>query len=202
VAEETGNLAAASTAGEHGEVPQAGEHAIASTAADGGHGATHAEPTALGLDATAWVALSMLVLIGIMLWKKVPAAIAASLDRKIAGIREQLEQAARLRAEAEALRSEYQTKLAAVGAEADALLQRARHDADLIVQQAKTDSAALVERRRRMAEEKIAAAERAAVAEVRAKAADAATAAAASLIAEGHDAAADKPLVDRTIATL
>jgi len=53
-----------------------------------------------------------------------------------------------------------------------------------------------------MAEDKIAAAERAAVAEVRAKAADAATRAAASIIAETHGAGADKPLVDKAIAGL
>jgi F-type H+-transporting ATPase subunit b len=53
-----------------------------------------------------------------------------------------------------------------------------------------------------MAEDKIAAAERAAIAEVRARAADAAANAAAKLIAQGHDAKADKALVDRTISTL
>ena len=50
-----------------------------------------------------------------------------------------------------------------------------------------------------LAEDKIAAAERTAIAEVRAKAANAATAAAAALIAERHDAAADQLLVDKAI---
>ena len=53
-----------------------------------------------------------------------------------------------------------------------------------------------------MAEDKIAAAERSAIAEVRAKAAAAAAAAAAQLIAERHDAGADKALIDRTISGL
>jgi hypothetical protein len=79
------NLQAQSTKGEGGEMPHGGEHAIASTAADGGHGeAPHVDPTALGLNATAWVALAMLVVIGLMLWKKVPAAIGRALDKKIA----------------------------------------------------------------------------------------------------------------------
>ena len=162
----------------------------------------HPEPTALGLDATAWVALAMLAVIAIMLWKKVPAAIGKALDRKIAGIREQLDEAAKLRAEAEALKAEYEAKAAAAGAEAATMLERARHEADAIVQQARTDSAALVERRARMAEDKIAAAERSAIQEVRAKAATAAAAAAAKLIADQHDAAADKAMVDQTIAGL
>jgi F-type H+-transporting ATPase subunit b len=197
------SIQAQSTKGEQGVMPEAGEHAVASTAADGGHGeAPHIDPTALGLNATAWVALAMLVVIGIMLWKKVPAAIGRGLDKKIAGIREQLDEAAKLRAEAEALRAEYEAKTAAAGAEAQAMVDRARHEADAIVQQAKLDAASLVERRTRMAEDKIAAAERSAIAEVRAKAANAAAAAAATLIAQQHDAEADRAMVDQTIAGL
>ena len=196
------NLAAASTAGEHGVMPETGEHAVASTAAEG-HGAVpHAEPKALGMDATAWVSLAMLIVLGIMLWKKVPGAIGKALDKKIAGIREQLDEAAKLRAEAEALKAEYEARAAQAGAEAQTMLDRARHEADGIVQQAKADSAALIERRARMAEDKIAAAERAAIADIRTKAATAATAAAAKLIADQHDAAADKAMVDDTIAGL
>ena len=196
------NLQAQSTKGDS-ELPQGGADAIASTAADGGHGeAPHADPTALGLIATAWVALAMLVVIAILLWKKVPAAVGRALDRKIAGISEQLEEAARLRAEAEALRGEYDAKLAAAGSEAQTMIERARHEADGIVQQAERDSAAMVERRARMAEDKIAAAERAALAEVRAKVASAAAAAAEALIRERHGQEADRAMVDRTIAGL
>jgi F-type H+-transporting ATPase subunit b len=196
------NLQASSTKGEGGVMPEAGEHASSSAAADGAHGTPHSDPTALGLDATAWVALAMLVVIGLMLWKKVPAAIAAALDKKIAGIREQLDEAGRLRAEAEALKAEYEARAASAGAEAQTMLDRARHEADGIVAQAKLDADALVERRARMAEDKIGAAERTALAEVRAKAATAAAAAAAQLIAESHDAAADRAMIDRAITGL
>lgn len=177
-------------------------HQNVGTTFPAGHEAPHLEPKALGLDATAWVALAMLVVIGLMLWKKVPAVIAGALDKKIAGIRAQLDEARTLRAEAEALKAEYEAKAAAAGAEAEAVRTQARHEADAILSKARTDADALVERRARMAEDKIGAAERAAVAEVRAKAARAAAAAAAMLIGESHDASADRALVDRTIATL
>ena len=167
--------------------------------AGGGHGP---EPTALGLDATAWVSLAMLVVFAIFLWKKVPAAIGAALDKKIATIRAQLAEAEQLRKEAEALRSEYEAKSAAADAEAATMLERARHEADTIVAQARTDSEALIERRTRMAEDKIAAAERHAVEEVRARAARAAAAAAATLISQDLNADTDRALVDRTIAGL
>lgn len=195
------NLALASTKGEQGVMPEAGgSHGTAGTGADGSP--AYAEPAALGLNATAWVALAMAVVIAIMIWKKVPAAIGRALDRKIESIREQLDEAKRLRAEAEALRSEYEAKQAGAAAEAAALLEGARREAETIRIQAEADAAALIERRTAMAENKIAAAERAALASVRAKAVDAATAAAERLIRDRHDAGADRAMIDETIAGL
>ena len=158
------------------------------------------DPKALGFDATMLVSLAMLVVLVVMLWKKVPAAIGKSLDGKIAAIREQLDEAAALRAEAEALKGEYEAKAKAADAEAAAMVERARHEADAIRAKAETDAQALVERRTRMAEDKIAAEERAAVQQLRATAADAAAKAAARIIAEQHDAGADKALIDQAIA--
>lgn len=160
------------------------------------------EPTAFYLDANAWVALAMIVVLAIMIWKKVPGIIAAAMDKRIAEIRGEIDEAAKLRAEAEALKAEYEAKTANADQEAAALLQRARDEAGEIVEQAEKDADALVERRQRLAEDKIAAAERSAIAEVRAKAATAATAAAARLIEQKHDAAADRALIDSTISGL
>ncbi len=164
--------------------------------------AEHAEATALGIDAGGWVAMAMLVVIAIALWAKVPSIVAAMLDKKIAGIREQLDTATKLRAEAEALKAEYEAKAKAADTDIAAIREAAHRDAADIVAQAKVDAEALVERRGRMAEDRIAAAERAAIAEVRAKVATAATAAAAALIAERNDAKADTALVDAAISKL
>jgi len=164
-------------------------------------GVEHAiDPSALGFDATMLVSLSMLVVLVVMLWKKVPAAIGKSLDGKIAAIRQQLDEAAALRVEAEALKGEYEAKAKAADAEAAAMVERARHEADAIRAKAETDAQALVERRTRMAQDKIAAEERAAVQQLRATAANAASRAAARIIAEQHDASADKALIDQAIA--
>jgi F-type H+-transporting ATPase subunit b len=160
------------------------------------------EPKAFGLDAPAYVALAMVAVILIFLWKKVPSAIGKALDGKIETIRAQLGEAAQLRAEAEALKEEYRAKAEAADAERATILERARHEAEAIVDQAKSDTRALIERRARMAEDRIAAAERHAIEEVRARAASAAAAAAARLVAEEVDAAADKALVDRAIEEL
>ena len=82
------------------------------------------------------------------------------------------------------------------------MVERAKHEAEAIVAKAAEDAEALVERRKAMAEAKIAAEERAAIDELRATTAQVATAAAAKLIAERADAGADKKLVDQAIASL
>ena len=161
--------------------------------------AHEAEPTFLGLDPGGWVALAMLAVFAILLIKKVPAAIGRSLDSKIELIRNQLTEAESLRKEAEALKAEYEAKAKSVDKDRKALLERARHEAEEIVAKAKTDAELLIERRGRMAEDKIAAEERAAVDQVRAAAADAAARAARRLIAERHDATADEQLVNQAI---
>src|SRR5919112_6305595 len=147
----------------------------------------HAEASFYGITAPMFISAAMLVVIGIMLWKKVHYAIAGALDSKIALIRDQLAEAEALRKEAEALKAEYEKKAKSVDKDRKALMERAQHEADEIVAKAKRDAEALIERRTRMAEDKIAAEERAAVDQLRAAAADAATKAAKRLIGEGHD---------------
>ncbi len=173
---------------------------IATTEAHGGE--VHAKPKALGMDATMWVALAMILVIALAIWKKVPAMIGAALDKQIAGIKDQLDQATALRAEAEAIKAEYEAKAKQAAADAEAMKAHAEDEAKAIVAKAKDDATALIARRSKAAEEKIAAAERAAIADVRAKAASVAAAAAANLIAAHHDGKADASLVDETIAKL
>jgi F-type H+-transporting ATPase subunit b len=174
----------------------------AATEAHGGPQAHEAGPTLLGLNGGALVSLAMLVFLGILLWKKVPALIGKSLDGKIAGIRAQLDEAAKLRAEAEALKAEYQAKIAAVAKDADAMRAAAEEEAADLIKAAQAEAEALVARRQKMAEDKIGSAERTAIADVRRRAATAATAAAATLIGQVHDAKADKNLIDETIGKL
>ncbi len=153
-------------------------------------------------DATLWVSVAMAIFIGILVWKKVPAMIAAGLDGKIAAIRAQLAEAETLRKEAEALKAEYAAKIAGAEAEAADMRARAEAEAATLVDKAKADATALIARRKKMAEDRIGAAEAAALAEVRGAAARAATEAAAALITAKHDAAADKAQVDKAIKAL
>jgi F-type H+-transporting ATPase subunit b len=165
--------------------------------------AEHAQPAAFGfVTAPVVVALCITLVILFLVWKKVPAAIGRSLDKKIEAIREQLNEAESIRKDAEALKAEYEAKAVAADKEAAAMVERAKHEAEAIVAKAAEDAEALVERRKAMAEAKIAAEERAAIDELRATTARVATAAAAKLIAEQGDAGADKKQVDQAIASL
>ena len=180
-------------------MPETGGHALTTETAEPG-AEHHADPSVLGLNGTVWVSIAMIVFLAIVIWKGGVKAITAGLDRQIADIRKQLDDAKALRAEAEALRDEYARKIADAEKDAAEMARHAEGEAEAIVAQAKVDAAELVGRRARMAEDKIAAAERAALQEVRARTAQAAAAAAATLIAQRHSADADRALVDRAIA--
>lgn len=178
------------------------ESSTVKTVAQTGVAELHHEPSVFGITAPGFVALSMLVVIGLMIWKKVPKMIAGALDSRIATIRNQLDEASQLRAEAEAQLAEAKARNAASAGDAAAIVAHAQAEAAAMLAKAEADLADLVARRQTMAEDKIAAAERGAIAEVRALAAEAATRAAATILAERHGVDADKALVDCTIAGL
>ena len=186
----------AAAAGQHQNVINA------ETLAEGEAVLHHPEPSAFGIAPGGWVALAILVLIGVAIWKKAPAMIAGGLDKSIAEIKAQLEEARALRAEAEALRQEYASKIANAEKDAAAMIEHARHEAEAIVAKAEKDTTDLITRREKMVEDKRAATERAAVTDLRAKAASAAAAAAQDLIKTNHSADADKILVDQAIGSI
>src|SRR5579884_2572737 len=82
-----------------------------------------AEPTALSLNPGGWVAIAVIVVFVILIWKKVPGAVGRALDSKIALIRDQLAEAEALRKEAEALKAEYETKAKSVDKDRQALME-------------------------------------------------------------------------------
>lgn len=168
------------------------------TAVEAG-GEPYVENAVFGITATAWVSISMLILIGIVIWKKVPAMIAGTLDKQIAEIRSHLDEAKALREEAEKIRSEYESKLACAVSEADDMKQRAEQEAELIIADAKDEATALIARRKKLAEQKIEAAERSAIADIQAHVADTAVAASRVLVEKQHDADKDASLVNDTI---
>jgi F-type H+-transporting ATPase subunit b len=153
------------------------------------------------LNPVFWVAVSFVIfvlLLGRTLWNKATEA----LDARAAKIRADLDEAARLRAEAEAMRRQAEADRKAALSEAGTLIARARTEAERLAAATAAEAEAAAHRRERMAMDRIHAAEASALAEVRQAAATVATAAAREVIAQNLDADADAKLIDAAVADL
>ena len=165
--------------------------------------AGHAEPTLLGLGAEAWVYVSLTIFFVLAIFvMKAPRRILDALDAQIARKRADLDEAARIRLEAQALLEEAKAQQARSAADAEAMLASARAEATHVLAQAEADTAALIARRSAMAETKIAAAERAAVESLRREIATVAAQAAERLLAETHSESDDRKLADEIISAI
>ncbi len=149
-------------------------------------------------DPEFWVLVSFViffVLFGARLWR----VIAGLLDGRADAIRTELAEATRLREEAEAMLADAQRARTEAMAEAGEVLARSQAEAARLTKAAMAEAEAAGKRRERLALERIAAAEKAAITDVRHIAADIATQAAEQVIAQGAQSDA---LVDRAIADL
>src|SRR5258708_8997867 len=126
-------------------------------------------------DPEFWVGIGTLIFLGIVIWKRVPQLVASSLDARAAAIAKELEEARRLRAEAEALLAEYQAKRAGADQETSSIIAEAKAEAERFGAEARAAITAQIARRGKQAEEKLAQAEAQAVAGVRPISAVAAT---------------------------
>jgi F-type H+-transporting ATPase subunit b len=152
-------------------------------------------------DPTFWVAIAFFVFAGLMIWKA-RQPVLKGLDARAERIKAELDEAQRLREEAQKMLAEYKRKQRDVAKEAEDLLANARHEADLLRRQAAADLEQTLARREKAALEKIAQAETQAVLDVRAKAVDIAIAATAKLLSENVDATRDQALLDDAIKNL
>ncbi len=114
----------------------------------------------------------MIMFFGLLIYMKVPKAILGGLDSKIDRIQKELDEAKRLREEAQALLAEYERKRKAAQSEADDIIAAAKEDAKRMSAEAQIALEELIIRRTKSVEEKIAQAQAHAVSEVRARSAD------------------------------
>ena len=152
--------------------------------------------------ATVWVFLALLVFIGILLYMKVPGMAVAALDKRAAKIKADLEQARKLREEAEALLREYQRKRGEAEKEAAGIVEQAKREAEALGTEARARIEDYVARRTKAVESRIAQAEAQAVAEVRSRAIDVATTAASRILADEAQGQKGDELIDRSIDAL
>lgn len=129
-----------------------------------------------------WVAVSFLLFLAILFYFRVPKVIIRTLDNRAATIAHELEEARKLREEAEAVLADYQRRAKSAEAEAAEIIAQAEREAEAYGRETRAAFDEMLTRRMKMAEDKIARAEAKAVEDIRFQAADLAIAAAERLI--------------------
>lgn len=162
--------------------------------------AQHAEP--FYADPTFWVAVSFVLFVALAVYYKLPGMLAKQLDARAERIRGELDEAKRLREDAQALYAEYQRKAEEAMREADRIVEHAREEAQRVADKARADMEAMLQRRREQAEMKIGQAEQQAFDEVRARAVDIAVAAAADVLKEEMKGKRGAAVIDNAIGDL
>ena len=152
-------------------------------------------------DGEFWVLLAV-VIFAAAVWKPMRRAIVGGLDERAARIRAELDEAKKLREDAEQLLAQYRRQEAEAAAQATAIVAHAREEAERIAAQSARDLETALARRQRLAEERIAQAESKAIEEIRAVAVDAAIDAARRVIVSEIDEARGGALLDAAIAAL
>lgn len=157
----------------------------------------------LGLlhDPEFWVLVAFAIaLVGLV--RKAGPVITKTLDDRAAKIKAELEEAQKLREEAQRMLAEYQRKQRDAIKEAEEIIAHGRIAAERAAEQAARNREAALERRKRLALEKIALAESKATADVRNTAVDIAISAVRELLAKSLDAPRKSKLIDEAIAAL
>ena len=144
--------------------------------------------TSLFSNPETWVSIAF-ILFFVLFGRRIFAPLIKALDSRAARIRAQLDEAARLRTEAEAMLRDAQTRREAAMRDAQAMLDRAREEAARAADQARADAETASRRRERMAT-------------VRRAAIDVATQAATRVLAESVGGDADAALIDRSLTAL
>jgi F-type H+-transporting ATPase subunit b len=130
----------------------------------------------------AWVAIGFISFLALLGYLGVHRKLFDTLDARQARIKSELDEAKRLREEAQTLLAEFERKGVAAEQEAEAIIASAKAEAERLAAEAKQRMEDFVARRTKMAEAKIAQAEAQALADVRSAAADAAVAAAEKIL--------------------
>jgi F-type H+-transporting ATPase subunit b len=148
-----------------------------------------------------WVLIAFILFVGFMVWKA-RKAIVGGLDARAARIKTEIDEARRLREEAQALLADYQKKQREALGEAQAMVKQAEEESQRLRAKAETELAAALKRREQQALDRIAQAEAQALADVRNLAADLAMAATRKILIDKLDPAKAEALVSDAIAEL
>jgi F-type H+-transporting ATPase subunit b len=153
-------------------------------------------------DPSFWTAIAFLGFVLVLLYVKIPALITKLLDDRADAIRTELEEARSLREQAQSVLADYERRQRQAEKEAEDIIVQAKTEAERLAEETQVKLEASLERRTKLAEDKIAQAEVQALKEVRIQAAEIAIAAAGTLIANEFPAKEASALVDASIKDL
>ena len=153
-------------------------------------------------EAELWVAIGMVILFGALIWAKVPGMAMKALDDRGAKIQAELDEALRLRQEAQTLLASIKVRREEAEALAAEMIANAQADVARMGAEAAVKLEETIKRRQQMAERKIAIAEAQAAADVKAAAADLAAQLAEQVLAARVKDLKSDPLVDSAVAGL
>jgi len=153
-------------------------------------------------DAHFWEGVGLVTFLAALVWLKVPAMALSALDSRAQKIQAQLDEATKLRQEAQALLAEIQTQREASERQAAEMLAQAKAEAERLGVELKAKLEEQIQRRGELAERRIALAEAQAAAEVKAAAVDLAARAAETVLAARLAGQSSDPLVDQALAGL
>ena len=149
-----------------------------------------------------WVAVSFFLFVALVIYLSAHKKIASALDARAASIAKELDEARRLRQEAEQVLADYRRKEGHAAKEAEGIVSLASKEAEILAAETRRSMKEHFERRIKLAEDKISRAEADALREVRAAASDAAIAAAQAVIAENLTPQAADKLIKQGIDAL
>ncbi len=152
-------------------------------------------------DPTFWVAVAFVIFV-IAVFKPIKGALMGGLDAKIEEIRREVEEAEKLREEAQSLLANYQRQQRQAIQDAENIVARAKEDAGRHRAEADEAMKEMVRRQEEQAREKIAQAEAAAIQEVRSMAVDLAMAASEKLLADKLAGDEGSRLIDKSISEI
>ena len=146
-----------------------------------------------------WVLIAFLGFVALLVYYRVPGIVARLLDERADGIRKELDDARRLRDEAQQLLAEYRKKIREAEQEAKGIIEQAQREAETLAAETRSGLTEALERRTKLAEDKIRRAEAQALSEVRATAVDMAVTAAEKILKSRLTGDAGKSLIEEGI---
>ncbi|MCP4779183.1 MAG: F0F1 ATP synthase subunit B [Hyphomicrobium sp.] len=153
-------------------------------------------------DPVFWVMIAFIGFVALLIYYGIPGAVGKALDDRATAIRADLDEARRLRDEAHALLADYQRRSREAEDETKTILEQAKREGEALAAETRKNLQESVERRTKLAEEKIERAEAQALSDVRTASVESATAVAEKILKSRVAGATANTLIENGIRDL